>query len=197
MNVRRVTGARLPTKFGDFDIYGFVSETADESLIALVMGDPASRPAPLVRIHSQCLTGESFGSYRCDCGSQLEVAMSAIAEEGHGVLIYQFDEGRGIGLLNKLSAYALQDRGHDTVEANHQLGFEADPRSYAFCSAVLGELGIRGLRLMSNNPRKLEALENSGIGPVERVPIEIPASRSSAGYLRTKKAKLGHLLSGV
>jgi 3,4-dihydroxy 2-butanone 4-phosphate synthase/GTP cyclohydrolase II len=161
------------------------------------MGNPASLERPLVRIHSQCLTGEIFGSLRCDCGEQLELAFDRIAGEGHGILIYQFAEGRGIGLLNKLIAYELQDEGHDTVEANEKLGFGADLRTYELCAAVLTELGVGTIRLMSNNPRKIEALRSAGIGDIERVPIEIPPSDSSARYLRAKKEKLGHILSQV
>ena len=168
-----------------------------ESVIALIMGEPARQPAPLVRIHSQCLTGEIFGSSRCDCGDQLDTALRKIAEECHGVLIYQFAEGRGIGLMNKLMAYELQDSGHDTVEANHQLGFDADSRDYELCAALLLEFGIDRIRLMSNNPRKLEGLAAAGIREIERVPIEIPPSDSSERYLRTKKDKLGHILSQV
>jgi 3,4-dihydroxy 2-butanone 4-phosphate synthase/GTP cyclohydrolase II len=197
MAIHKVAEAALPTKFGTFRIHGFESESADESVVALVMGEPWKQPSPLIRIHSQCLTGENFGSSRCDCGEQLIIALEKIAEEGEGILIYQLAEGRGIGLMNKLLAYELQDSGHDTVEANHQLGFEADPRSYALCGAVLASFGIRRIRLMSNNPRKLAGLEQAGIEQIERVPIEIPPSVASESYLRTKKDKLGHLLSEV
>ena len=195
--MRRVAQAAMPTKYGAFRIFGFEDESGNESVIALVMGRPSEQALPLVRIHSQCLTGEIFGSSRCDCGEQLEVALKKISEERHGILIYQLAEGRGIGLMNKLLAYELQDSGHDTVEANHQLGFEADPRSYALCGAVLAEFGIRKIRLMSNNPRKISALEEAGIEQIERIPIEIPPSENSANYLRTKKDKLGHLLTQV
>ena len=187
----------MPTKYGAFRIFGFEDESGNESVIALVMGRPSEQALPLVRIHSQCLTGEIFGSSRCDCGEQLEVALKKISEDRHGILIYQLAEGRGIGLMNKLLAYELQDSGHDTVEANHQLGFEADPRSYALCGAVLAEFGIRKIRLMSNNPRKISALEEAGIEQIERIPIEISPSETSANYLRTKKDKLGHLLTEV
>ena len=195
--MRRVAQAAMPTKYGAFRIFGFEDESGNESVIALVMGRPSEQALPLVRIHSQCLTGEIFGSSRCDCGEQLEVALTKISEERHGILIYQLAEGRGIGLMNKLLAYELQDSGYDTVEANHQLGFEADPRSYALCGAVLAEFGIRKIRLMSNNPRKISALEEAGIEQIERIPIEIPPSETSANYLRTKKDKLGHLLTEV
>jgi 3,4-dihydroxy 2-butanone 4-phosphate synthase/GTP cyclohydrolase II len=197
MEARKVTDAAMPSKYGTFRIYGFESEDGGESVVALVMGDPASIDLPLVRIHSQCLTGEIFGSSRCDCGAQLELAFEKIGQEGCGILVYQFAEGRGIGLMNKLVAYELQDSGHDTVEANHQLGFEADLRTYALCAAVLRYFDIRKLRLMSNNPRKIEALKEDGIEEIERVPIEISPSDDSEGYLRTKKNKLGHLLSKV
>ena len=195
--MRRVAQAAMPTKYGAFRIFGFEDESGNESVIALVMGRPSEQALPLVRIHSQCLTGEIFGSSRCDCGEQLEVALKKISEERHGILIYQLAEGRGIGLMNKLLAYELQDSGHDTVEANHQLGFEADPRSYALCGAVLAKFGIRKIRLMSNNPRKISALEEAGIEQIERIPIEISPSETSANYLRTKKDKLGHLLTEV
>ena len=198
MKMRRIARAALPTHYGTFTIFAFEEDAGKrESVIALVMGEPASQPAPLVRIHSQCLTGEIFGSSRCDCGDQLDAALRKIAEEGHGVLIYQFAEGRGIGLMNKLMAYELQDSGQDTVEANHQLGFDADSRDYELCAALLLEFGIRRIRLMSNNPKKLQGLAAAGIREIERVPIEIPPSDSSERYLRTKKDKLGHILSQV
>ena len=195
MKARQIADASLPSKYGNFRIFAFESEDGAESILALVMGDPAAQERPLVRIHSQCITGETFGSLRCDCGDQLAVALQRIDDEGHGMLIYQFSEGRGIGLMNKLVAYELQDSGHDTVEANRQLGFEADLRTYALCAAVLRHFGIERLRLLSNNPKKLEALADAGILEIERVPIEIPPSDNSAHYLRTKKHKLGHLLS--
>ncbi len=197
MPIRKVAEAALPTRFGTFRISGFEDENSNESIIALVMGTPWTQPSALVRVHSQCLTGENFASSRCDCGDQLELAFQRIAQEGAGILIYQHAEGRGIGLMNKLLAYELQDTGHDTVEANHQLGFEADARSYTLCASVLIELDIRRIRLMSNNPRKIEALENAGIEEVERVAIEIPPSDTTEHYLRTKKDKLGHLLREV
>jgi GTP cyclohydrolase II len=195
MEPLQVSDALFPTEYGRFRILGF--EGSDESLIALVMGSPETQDSTLVRIHSQCLTGDTFRSVRCDCGAQLDTALTRIAEAGHGVLIYQLAEGRGIGLMNKLLAYQLQDRGHDTVEANHKLGFGADERSYAFPAAVLHLLGIKRIRLMSNNPDKLAALEDAGFESVERMPLEIPPSDDSASYLRTKKNKLGHLLSGI
>ena len=197
MDIRKVAEAALPTKFGPFRIFSFEEKSGNESIIALVMGTPWNEPSALVRIHSQCLTGETFSSSRCDCGDQLELALQKISEEGEGILIYQLAEGRGIGLMNKLLAYELQDSGHDTVEANHQLGFEADQRTYTLCGAVLNEFGVRRVRLMSNNPRKLAALEEAGISEIERVPIEIPPSNTTEHYLRTKKDKLGHLLREV
>lgn len=197
MDARKITEAALPTKYGKFRIHAFESDDGSESVIALVMGNPTSLDLPLVRIHSQCLTGEIFGSTRCDCGAQLEMALTKIENEGHGILIYQFAEGRGIGLMNKLIAYELQDSGQDTVEANHHLGFNADLRTYALCGAVIRHFGIRKIRLMSNNPKKIEALKAAGIEEMERVPIEIKPSDASRRYLRTKKNKLGHLLSEI
>jgi len=197
MEIRKITEAAMPTRYGTFRIYGFAATDASEDVVALVMRDPARAEAPLVRIHSQCLTNEIFGSSRYDCGEQLHLALERISAESEGILIYQFAEGRGIGLMNKLIAYELQDSGHDTVEANRRLGFDPDLRSYALCAAVLGYFGIDSVRLMSNNPRKLDALAEAGLSRVERVPIEVPPSETSAGYLRTKKDKLGHLLSLV
>jgi GTP cyclohydrolase II len=203
MQPRKVAEATLPTEYGEFRILGYeaagAAETdrSAESLLALVMGSPEAGVPTLVRIHSQCLTGDTFRSARCDCGAQLDLALRRIAEAGCGILIYQLAEGRGIGLMNKLLAYEIQDRGRDTVEANHQLGFGADERDYQLPAAVLGALGVGRIRLMSNNPEKIRALEDAGFRAVERVPLEIPPSDRSAGYLRTKKDKLGHLLSGV
>lgn len=199
----RVPRAKLPTRFGDFEIFGFENEADGEQAVAIVKGplEPVSGPsphareaAPLVRIHSQCLTGDILHSLRCDCGDQLEVALERIEESGCGVLIYQMQEGRGIGLLNKLRAYQLQDQGIDTVDANVRLGFEADQRSYGFCARILKSFGIREVRLMSNNPDKINGLEAHGIRVVERVPLVIEPSPTSEGYLRTKKEKMGHLL---
>ena len=197
MKASKVAEAEFPTKFGAFRIFGFESPDKTENALAIVTGNPSSDDAALVRIHSQCLTGDVFGSARCDCGDQLHFAMNAIAQSGSGILVYQLQEGRGIGLMNKLLAYELQDEGHDTVEANHHLGFEADHRNYALCAAVLRYFGVSRVRLMSNNPRKFEGLESAGIKIVERIPIEITPSNSSENYLRTKKTKLGHLLSNV
>lgn len=197
MKTTKVAETSLPTGFGAFRIYGFECGDKSENVLALVMGDPARDDAALIRIHSQCLTGDVFGSGRCDCGEQLQFAMKEIADRGTGILIYQLQEGRGIGLMNKLLAYELQDSGHDTVEANEHLGFAADPRDYAYCAEVLRHFKVERVRLMSNNPKKLEALEKAGIRVVERVPIEIEPSDKSQKYLRTKKAKLGHMLTRV
>jgi 3,4-dihydroxy 2-butanone 4-phosphate synthase/GTP cyclohydrolase II len=197
MKATKVAETSLPTSFGTFRLFGFESFDRSDSALALVMGVPADENAALVRIHSQCLTGDVFGSVRCDCGEQLEFALRKISEAGQGVLVYQLQEGRGIGLMNKLLAYELQDSGHDTVEANHHLGFEADHRNYALCAEILTCLGVKRIRLMSNNPKKFAALKEAGIDVQERIPIEIPPSDSTQNYLRTKKAKLGHLLSRV
>src|SRR5262252_3596222 len=197
MKATKVAQTSLPTPFGTFRLLGFQSPDKSESVIALVMGNVSGDEAALLRIHSQCLTGDVFGSGRCDCGDQLHFALSKIADRGVGILIYQLQEGRGIGLMNKLLAYELQDSGHDTVEANHTLGFEADHRNYALCAEVLRFLGVSRVRLMSNNPQKLESLESAGIRVAERVPIEIAPSDGTKNYLLTKKAKLGHLLSKV
>jgi GTP cyclohydrolase II len=196
MKAVKVAETSLPTSFGTFRLFGFESEDGSDSALALLMGEPSGEDSPLVRIHSQCLTGDVFGSVRCDCGAQLEFALHQIAGSGHGVLVYQLQEGRGIGLMNKLLAYELQDSGHDTVEANHHLGFEADHRNYDLCAEILRYFEVQRIRLMSNNPKKLDALVAAGI-QVKRIPIEIPPSDSTQNYLRTKKEKLGHLLSRV
>jgi len=197
MEATKIAEADFPTKFGSFRIFGFESPDKSEGAIALVMTNASSDEATLARIHSQCLTGDVFGSARCDCGDQLTFALQRIGENGSGILVYQLQEGRGIGLMNKLLAYELQDHGADTVEANHHLGFEADHRNYDLCVAIFRYFGINQVRLMSNNPQKLADLEAAGIHVVERIPIEIAPSESSENYLRTKKAKLGHLLSLV
>ena len=198
MKATPVAATTLPTSFGTFQLFGFESDDKSDEVLALVMGKPgAVQEGPLVRIHSQCLTGDVFGSERCDCGAQLDLALKLISENGTGILIYQLQEGRGIGLMNKLQAYELQDSGHDTVEANHQLGFEADYRNYALCATVLRHLGVSRVRLMSNNPQKFDGLAAAGIQVAERVPIEIAPSDRTQKYLRTKKTKLGHLLSKV
>jgi 3,4-dihydroxy 2-butanone 4-phosphate synthase/GTP cyclohydrolase II len=197
MKVTKVAETRLPTPFGTFKLFGFESEDKSENVLALVMGEPKADEATLVRIHSQCLTGDVFGSERCDCGDQLHFALETIGQHGTGIVIYQLQEGRGIGLMNKLLAYELQDSGHDTVEANHHLGFQADQRNYDLCAAVLRHFRIARVRLMTNNPQKTDALASAGIQVIERIPIEIPPSDSTKEYLKTKKAKLGHLLSKV
>ncbi|HVP00873.1 MAG TPA: GTP cyclohydrolase II [Bryobacteraceae bacterium] len=191
----KVAEADFPTRFGHFRIYGFEGRAGDavEDSVVLQMGE-IDGPPPLVRIHSQCLTGDVFHSLRCDCGAQLELALESIAAEGRGLLIYEHQEGRGIGLMNKLRAYELQDAGADTVEANEQLGFEADLRGYAMPAAILGYFGLRAVRLMSNNPEKIEALERAGIKVSERVPSIVEPQDSTQDYLRTKKEKMGHLL---
>jgi 3,4-dihydroxy 2-butanone 4-phosphate synthase/GTP cyclohydrolase II len=196
MKATKVAETSLPTPYGTFRLLGFQSSDKSESAIALVMGNVTGEAA-LLRIHSQCLTGDVFGSGRCDCGDQLHFALERIADRGAGILIYQLQEGRGIGLMNKLLAYELQDSGHDTVEANYHLGFEADHRNYELCAAILRHLGVSNVRLMSNNPRKIDSLVSSGIRVAERIPIEIPPSDGTEKYLKTKKAKLGHLLSKV
>ena len=197
MKATKVAETSLPTPFGTFRLFGFESEDKSESVIALVMGTLKDNDAPLLRIHSQCLTGDVFASRRCDCGDQLHFALEKISDAGTGILIYQLQEGRGIGLMNKLLAYELQDSGQDTVEANQHLGFEADHRNYELCADVLRQLGVSRVRLMSNNPHKFGSLESAGIRVIERIPIEIPPSDGTEKYLKTKKTKLGHLLSKV
>jgi GTP cyclohydrolase II len=198
--VRQVASADFPTRWGKFRIYGFRGEFGtpdaqrDEDAVALVMGDIHSAP-PLLRIHSQCLTGDVFGSLRCDCREQLEMALAMIAQEGAGILIYEQQEGRGIGLMAKLQAYELQDRGLDTVEANEHLGFKADHREFMLPAEILKALGVSSVRLLSNNPDKVAALEKGGIIVAERVPCEAAPSAHSEDYLKTKKEKLGHLFT--
>src|SRR5437773_7804869 len=195
--VRRVASAKLPTDYGDFQVYAFENHVDRQTHIALVCGDITDGKDVLVRVHSQCLTGDVLHSVRCDCGAQLDAAMRRIAAEGRGVLLYLNQEGRGIGLANKIRAYELQDEGFDTVEANEQLGFKADQRDYGMGVQILRELGIRSMRLLSNNPRKLVGIQGYGLSVNEWLPLEIPASDSTRGYLRTKKEKLGHKLSSV
>ena len=200
---RIVARAELPTRFGKFEIVGIRGRDATEEAVALVRGKPrdysrrGGKLAPLVRIHSQCLTGDVLASERCDCRAQLEYSLAKIAKAPAGVLLYLPQEGRGIGLMNKLRAYELQDSGMDTVEANRRLGFAADSRDYAFSAAILKLLGARNVRLLSNNPDKVEQLERAGIRIAERVPCQPRTSRRSRAYLRTKKNKLGHLLIGL
>ncbi len=214
-NVKKIAEADFPTRWGPFRILGFEgvrpeaaqdgeqgpvllrpdSRRRTESLVALVMGDVHHAP-PLVRIHSQCLTGDVFGSMRCDCRLQLELALAKIAEEGAGILLYEQQEGRGIGLMAKLKAYELQDQGLDTVQANEELGFAADCRAYELPAEALKLLGVRRVRLMTNNPEKVTALEAAGIEVVERVSAEVKAQESFAAYLKTKQEKMGHILDG-
>jgi GTP cyclohydrolase II len=197
INVRKVAEADFPSRFGHFRVYGFEGSApggAPEEAVALAMGDLSSGAPPLVRIHSQCLTGDVFHSLRCDCGGQLELALESIAAEGRGLLVYENQEGRGISLLNKLRAYELQDQGADTVEANQQLGFQADLRGYALAAGILRYFGLTEVRLMSNNPEKIQALERAGVRVTERVPSIITPMSSTEDYLRTKRDKLGHLL---
>jgi GTP cyclohydrolase II len=190
--VQKVAEADFPSEFGHFRIYGFLG--GEDEAVVLAMGDVTAAEPLLVRVHSQCLTGDVFHSLRCDCRAQLEVALRAIAELGRGMLIYEAKEGRGIGLINKLRAYELQDAGADTVEANEQLGFEADLRNYELPGAILRWFGVAEVRLLSNNPDKIRALEAAGVRVVERVPCTVEAVESRALYLRTKKEKMGHLL---
>jgi GTP cyclohydrolase II len=198
--VRQIASAEFPTRWGKFRIHGFRAEFGSdgsrrvEEAVALVMGELRSSP-PLVRIHSQCLTGDVFHSLRCDCRQQLEMALTMIRDAGAGILIYEQQEGRGIGLMAKLQAYELQDAGLDTVEANERLGFKADERDFALPGEILKVLGVKKVRLLSNNPEKVEALERAGIEVVERVPCEVEASPHAEEYLKTKKEKLGHLFT--
>lgn len=194
---RIVARAALPTRFGQFVILGIEGRGADESAVALVHGSLKGKAAPMVRIHSQCLTGDVLTSQRCDCRAQLELSLRCIAKAKTGVLLYLPQEGRGIGLMNKLRAYELQDGGMDTVEANEQLGFAADSRDYRFSAAALRMLGVRRVRLLSNNPEKVRQLEEFGIEVTRRIPCQPRISRMARGYLRTKKNKMGHLLSGL
>jgi GTP cyclohydrolase II len=198
--IQQVASADFPTRWGNFRIYGFRGHSGSdgrrevEEAVALVMGDIKSSP-PLVRIHSQCLTGDVFRSLRCDCRQQLELSLAMIAEEGTGALIYELQEGRGIGLMAKLQAYELQDAGLDTVEANERLGFKNDYRDFALPAGMLKALGITRVRLLSNNPEKVQALERAGVKVIERVPCEVTASPHAQEYLKTKKEKLGHLFT--
>ena len=195
--VRRVATAKLPTDYGEFMCHAFENQIDHQAHIALVRGDIGDGKDVLVRVHSSCLTGDGLHSIRCDCGAQLDAAMRKIADEGRGVLLYLNQEGRGIGLANKIRAYELQDEGFDTVEANERLGFKADQRDYGMGVQILKELGVRTMRLLSNNPRKLVGVEGYGLSIAEWLPLEIPASDSNRTYLKTKKEKLGHKLSSV
>src|SRR6266850_2966565 len=194
LSVERVATANLPTEWGDFKIAGYRSRISDEEFVVLFKGEMLPEVPTLVRIHSQCLTGDVFGSTKCDCGRQLHRTMEMIQEEGRGAIVYQQQEGRGIGILNKIRAYALQDQGADTVEANELLGLAVDLREYRQCAEILFDLGLCKVRVISNNPLKLQALEEAGLKIVERVSIQVESTEKAAGYLRTKKEKLGHLL---
>jgi GTP cyclohydrolase II len=199
--VQIVAQAKLPTRFGVFSILGVKGSGPQEEAVVLVHGKPSAlsskKSAPLVRVHSQCLTGDVFTSQRCDCRSQLELALRKITASPSGLLVYLPQEGRGIGLLNKLRAYELQDNGMDTVQANEKLGFAADSRDYSFSAAVLKRLGVRRVRLLSNNPDKVQQLERAGIKVVERVPCQARITKTTRSYLTTKKSKLGHVLAGL
>lgn len=197
MNFSTIPHAKLPTRFGEFTICAFRDEDTGEEAVALVSGRLQPDSVALVRIHSQCLTGDVLASERCDCGDQLHTAMRLIADSPPGVLVYQEKEGRGIGLLNKIRAYQLQDEGLDTVTANEKLGFEADLRDYRMPAEILKYLGALRVRLLSNNPQKVQGLREEGIEVVERVALEISPKSLTEAYLRTKKEKMGHILSGV
>jgi 3,4-dihydroxy 2-butanone 4-phosphate synthase/GTP cyclohydrolase II len=193
--VHRVAEARIPTDFGEFTIIGYRNDVDRAEHVALIYGDVAGQPDVLVRMHSKCLTGDVFGSQRCDCGVQLHRAMELVAQEGRGVIVYLDQEGRGIGLLNKIRAYALQDAGADTVQANERLGFAPDLRNYGIGAQILRDLGLSSIRVMTNNPRKLVGLEGYGLQITERVPLIADPNRENRGYLQVKRDKLGHLLS--
>lgn len=196
-DAQEIAHAELPTRYGRFRIYGFRGRGPQDEAVALVRGNVQGRVAPLVRVHSQCLTGDVLTSLRCDCRAQLELSLKKIGRAPSGILLYLPQEGRGIGLMNKLRAYQLQDRGMDTVEANVSLGFAADARDYDFPAKILKKLGARKIRLLSNNPDKVQQLESAGIQVIERVPCQPRISKISRGYLQTKKSKMGHLLQGV
>jgi len=193
--VECVVETRLPTKYGAFRIRGYQNRMNGEHHVALIMGDIDGDEPILTRVHSECLTGDALGSIRCDCGDQYDAAMSQIAREGRGILLYMRQEGRGIGLINKLKAYALQDQGMDTVEANLALGFEEDLRDYGIGAQILKDIGARKLRLMTNNPRKIKGLEGYGLEIAERVPLQMEANMENVTYLKTKQQKLHHLLA--
>ncbi len=197
MKFDKVPRAKLPTRVGDFLIYGFRDSDSGEEAVALVAGNPSPEKSTLVRIHSQCLTGDVFSSNRCDCGEQLNAAMRLISEAEVGVLVYQQKEGRGIGLINKIHAYELQDQGMDTVAANLELGFDADLRDYRMPAEILKYLGATRIRLLSNNPEKVQGLESEGILVEKRISLEIDPNSTTHGYLKVKKEKLGHILNKV
>lgn len=194
MTIKFIASSKLPTPFGVFTMHGFEETTTGKEHVALTMGDIANGEPVLARAHSECLTGDALFSMRCDCGYQLEEALRSVSEAGRGVVLYLRQEGRGIGLLNKIRAYNLQDQGADTVEANEQLGFGADMRNYSMCQPMLEELGIKTIRLMTNNPRKVKALADAGVTIEERVPLQVGRNPHNDGYLKTKASKLGHFL---
>lgn len=194
MTIHFVESARLPTPFGEFELHGFEDEASGKEHVMLTLGDVGDGTPVLLRIHSECLTGDALFSLRCDCGPQLEAAMERIGKEGRGIILYLRQEGRGIGLTNKIRAYKLQDEGKDTVEANVHLGFDADLRDYTLCKMMLESVGALRLRLMTNNPRKMDALKALGFECVERIPHEIASNPHNERYLQIKKGKLGHLL---
>ncbi|UTW10452.1 GTP cyclohydrolase II [Marinobacterium rhizophilum] len=195
MSVKYVASSKLPTPWGTFTMVGFEDESSGKEHVALVFGDVAGSTAVLARAHSECLTGDALFSLRCDCGFQLQEALKRISEEGCGVLLYLRQEGRGIGLLNKIRAYHLQDGGADTVEANERLGFAADMRDYSMCLPMLEHLGVQQVKLMTNNPRKVKALEQYGVPVSERVPLQVGKNRHNEQYLATKMGKLGHMMT--
>jgi len=192
--VKRVAEAALPTEFGEFRLIGYISLTSDEEFVVLACGPLDAETPTLVRIHSQCMTGDVFGSTKCDCGQQLHSAMKLIAKEGRGVIVYQQQEGRGIGIINKIRAYALQDKGADTIEANERLGLATDLRSYDQCAEIFRDLGLRRVRMISNNPEKMNAVKNAGLEIVERISPKIKLYRSLTRYLKTKREGMGHLI---
>lgn len=196
MAVRYIESSRLPTVWGEFDIHGFEDTEFNKEHVVLTMGDVAGGQSVLARVHSECLTGDALFSMRCDCGNQLQAALEAIAMEGRGVLFYLRQEGRGIGLLNKIKAYKLQDAGADTVEANEQLGFGADMRDYSMLQPMIEHLGVQSVRLLTNNPRKVAAMEEQGVAVVERLSLHTDSNPHNERYLKTKVGKLGHIVEG-